>query len=432
MKKELKPSPENRPLWVYGWRRTALLTTLVLVSIVSQIDRILPFILAESIKADLNLTDTQIGLITGLAFTVCYSLASLPLARISDQGRSRRVLVYCVVIWSIMTSLGGMAIGFVTLALSRIGVALGESGGMPASHAIIAQKIPEQFRGRAIGLFSMGIPVGTMLGFALGGWSSDTIGWRNALFGAGILGIVVVVMVSLFTGKSSVARQYPSNRDGLIKSGLELLSKPAFTWLFIAAVLMGLASSPFYIFTAPFLIRTFEFSASEVGLSFGLLQGAMGIAGTLIGGRMFDRALEKGSPRLFYPPAIVLIMASLTTLTALFIPVGWISIILLVPGMFSFAFLLPYAFGSGHLIAGAGKQALSTSVLMLGSGLLGATISPLVVGWISDLATASHINNGLRIGLLLVPFFSLLTGITGFVVSKKIRPFLSRKPMYRL
>lgn len=412
-------------LWLHGWKKNALLLTLLLVSILSQIDRMLPFILAESIKKDLNLSDTQLGLITGLAFTVCYSLASLPLARVSDRGQSRSVLIWCILIWSVMTSLGGLATGFLTLALSRVGVALGESGGMPASHAIIAQRIPEQSRGSAIGLFSMGIPVGTMLGFIIGGWSSDTIGWRNALFGAASLGIIVAVMVFLFIGKQGVSNQHNlSKKVNLLKSGRELLSKPAFAWLFTAAILMGLSSSPFYIFTTPFLIRTFGFTASEVGLSFGLLQGLMGIVGTLVGGRMFDKALKKGAVGLFNPPAIILIFASMTTLTALFVPVGWISIALLVPGMFSFAFLLPFAFGAGHLVAGFGKQALSTSVLMLGSGLLGASIAPLLVGLISDLATNHDVENGLRIGLLLVPFFSLLTGIAGFTVSKRISTHL--------
>jgi len=425
MKKKDQTTATVQGLGLHGWRRNALLLTLLLVSILSQIDRMLPFILAESIKKDLNLSDTQLGLITGLAFTVCYSLASLPLARVSDRGRSRSVLIWCILVWSVMTSLGGLATGFITLALSRVGVALGESGGMPASHAVIAQKIPEQFRGSAIGLFSMGIPVGTMLGFIIGGWSSDTIGWRNALFGAGSFGIVVAVMVFLFIGKQNVLNQDNlNNKVNLLASGRELLSKPAFAWLFIAAILMGLSSSAFYVFSTPFLIRTFGFTASEVGLSFGLLQGIMGIIGTLVGGKMFDKALKKGSEGLFNPPSIILIFASATTLTALFVPVGWISIALLVPAMLSFAFLLPFAFGAGHLVAGPGKQALSTSVLMLGSGLLGASISPLLVGVISDLATDFDIKNGLRIGLLLVPFFSLLTGIAGFTVSKRISTHL--------
>ncbi len=415
---------EDQTLWHYGWQRTGLLVTLLLISIVSQIDRVLPFILAESIKADLKLSDTQIGLITGVAFTVCYALAALPLARISDKGWAHKVLLFCVIVWSIMTGLGGLAIGFITLTLSRIGVALGEAGGTPASHAIIAQRIPENFRGRAIAIFSMGIPLGTMIGFGLGGWASDNIGWRNALFGAGILGLLVVTFILAFIKQQAVVKQKVKTEENFLKVSRELFSKPAFKWLFMAAVLMGLSSAPFYIFTSPFLIRTFGLTAGEVGLSFGLLQGVMGIAGTLIGGRMFDRIAGNGSKGLMNPPSTIFIMASITTSIALFMPNSRLAIALLIPGMFSFAFMMPFAFGAGHLVAGPKKQAFSISLLMLGSGLIGATVSPFLAGTISDFATASHMDNGLQTGLLLVPLFSFLLGITGFIVSRKVSLFL--------
>lgn len=423
--RKTKTRLEDQALWLYGWRRTTLLITLLLVSIVSQIDRVLPFILAESIKADLQLSDTQIGLVTGVAFTLCYSLAALPLARMSDKGLARKILLWCVFFWSIMTGLGGLALGFITLTLSRIGVALGEAGGTPASHAIIAQRIPEDFRGRAIAIFSMGIPLGTMIGFGVGGWASDNIGWRNALFVAGILGLVLVAFIFAFIKKQKLRKQKIKTEENFLKASRELFSKPAFKWLFVAAILMGLSSAPFYIFTSPFLIRTFGLTAGEVGLSFGMLQGVMGIIGTLIGGKLFDRIATNGYKGLMNPASIIFVIASITTSLALFMPNSWLSIALLIPGMFSFAFMMPFAFGAGHLVAGPKKQAFSISLLMLGSGFIGATISPFLVGAISDFATASYINNGLRIGLLLVPLFSFHLGITGFIVSKKISSFLN-------
>ena len=417
---------KEKKMGLYNWRKTALLLTLLLVSIVSQIDRVLPFILSESIKTDLGLSDTQIGLLTGVAFTICYALASIPLARISDKGKAHKVLLWCIIIWSLMTGLGGFALGFMTLAISRIGVALGEAGGTPASHAIIAKKIPESFRGRAIGIFTMGIPIGTMIGFAIGGWANDSIGWRNVLFAAGISGVLVFLMVSIFIGKQDITKQSSQNEDSFLKSSKELFSKPAFLWLFFAAILMGFASAPFYIFISPFLIRTFELTASEVGLTFGLINGLTGIIGTLAGGKIYDRAVKKGARDLMNPPAIISIIASITTLAAIFVPIRWLSIILLIPGMFSFTFLLPFAFGAGHMIAGLRKKAFATSLLMLGSGLLGATIAPLLVGIISDIATSYNIKNGLQIGLLIIPICSLLLGLVGFIVSKKISQFLKQ------
>ncbi|HWJ72234.1 MAG TPA: MFS transporter [Kaistia sp.] len=142
-----------------GWRFAVFCITLALISSVSKIDRILPFIRTESIKADRNLSDTQMSLLTGLAFVVCYTLLSLPLARAADRGSPRFVLVSCILIWSVMTALGGFAASFVFLALSRFGVAFGEAGAIPAGHALIARKVRPERRGLVVGLFAMGVPL---------------------------------------------------------------------------------------------------------------------------------------------------------------------------------------------------------------------------------------------------------------------------------
>ncbi|MBE9583291.1 MFS transporter [Mucilaginibacter sp. JRF] len=411
-----------------GWRRTALIIVLFMVSAFSQIDRILPFILAESIKADLHLSDTQLGLITGIAFAVIYSLASLPLARLADRGASKQVLVWCILIWSVMTSLGGLAAGFVTMAISRFGVALGEAGGTPAAHAMIAKNFPEHHRGRAIGIFSMGIPLGTMIGFAAGGWASDHIGWRVALFVASGIGLLLVVLVMTFAGKTGILPQHSSNSTGnIFTTGRELLAKPAFLWMFIGANFLGFAAAPFYSFTAPFLIRTHGLTASQVGLSFGLLQGLMGIIGTVVGGRLFDRAVNRGANRLLHPPALLFGVAGITTVAGLLAPEGWMAITLFVPGMLAFAFLLPFAFSAGHLIAGPGKQALSSSLLMIASGLLGPALSPLLVGMISDAVGVIKGVNGLRWGMMVIPVASIFSSIAIFIASKQVGSLMSGK-----
>ncbi|WP_345332661.1 MFS transporter [Mucilaginibacter defluvii] len=412
------------------WRSGAFIISLFLVSAFSQIDRILPFILAESIKRELHLSDTQLGLINGIAFAVIYSLASLPLARLADRGASRQVLLWCVLIWSLMTGLGGLSVGFLTMALSRFGVALGEAGGTPASHALIAGNIPEHRHGRALGIYSMGIPLGTMIGFGVGGWASDHIGWRVALFAAGGVGLLLVILILAFTAKTAIAVKPVDQTENIFSAGRGLLSKPAFLWMFIGANFLGFAAAPFYAFAAPFLIRTHGLSASQVGLSFGLLQGLMGIIGTVVGGRLFDSAVKRGANRLLHPPAVVFSIAALTTVAGLLAPEGWMSIALFVPVMLAFAFLLPFAFSAGHLIAGPGKHALSSSLLMIASGLLGPALSPLLVGVISDGVSTAYEANGLRWGLMVVPVAGALSSIALFIASKKIREHLSATARY--
>jgi Arabinose efflux permease len=428
LKRTSSAMPENHgKQYAQGWRVAAICTILLLVSAFSQIDRILPFILAESIKSDLGLSDTQMGLLTGLAFAVCYSLLSLPLARASDRGSPRFVLVSCILLWSAMTALGGFAASFLLLAVTRFGVAFGEAGAVPAGHALIARKIRPERRGLAIGLFAMGIPLGTMVGFAVGGAIGDTLGWRTAMIGAGAIGGLVALLTFIVPGPTPAVIGTAAISEPFLRSSRRLLASPAFRWLFIAAIFVGFASAPFYAFSAPFLIRTQGFSASEAGLAFGLLQGLMGIVGTLVGGRWFDRAVSSGTGRVVGPPAILFLVASATTSAALFAPAGWLSIALLVPGMLSFSFMLPWAFGAAHLVAGDGKQAQASSLVMIGSGLLGPALGPLFVGMISDAVTAAQGPNGLGFGLLVVPIASVLTAVALLIANRRIAASLLRR-----
>lgn len=403
-----------------GWRLWALLAALLLISAISQIDRILPFILAESIKIDLGLSDTQIGLLTGAAFAVCYTLLSLPLARMADRGSPRLVLLGCLLVWSAMTALGGLAASFVVLALTRFGVAFGEAGGLPAGHALIARRVRPERRGLALGLFSMGIPVGTMVGFAAGGAMADTVGWRTALVGAGVLGGLVFVFALLVIRRTPPRQQTEADRTPFVREALRLMSAPGFRWLFVAAVMIGFASAPFYVFSSPFLIRTHGFTASEVGLSFGLLQGALGVVGALLGGRGFDRAVRSGQGRIIGLPGWLFLISAFTTAAALFAPTGWMSIVLFVPTMFAFALLLPWAFGAAHLVAGPGRQAMATSLMLIGSGLVGPALGPVIVGAVSDAAAANGLGNTLGLGLLIVPIASALTGIATLIANGRI------------
>ncbi len=404
----------------------AVCIVLLLINAFSQIDRILPFILAEKIKADLELTDTEMGLLTGLAFAVCYALLSLPLARAADRGSPRLVLVSCVLIWSIMTTLGGFAASFMFLALTRFGVAFGEAGAVPAGHALIVHKIGPERRGLAIGLFAMGIPLGTMVGFAAGGAIADVFGWRVVLIGAGAIGILIGLLTILVSGPTPPLPTSASRNESFLRT-LDLLSSPAFRSLFTGTIFLGFAGAPFYAFSIPFLIRTHGFTATEVGVSFGMLQGLMGIIGTLGGGRWFDFAVRSGTGKVLGPPAILFLIASVTTTAALFAPTGWMAIALFVPGMLSFSFMLPWGFGAAHLIAGPGRQAQATSLVMIGSGLLGPALGPLIVGIVSDAASAADISNGLGLGLLIVPLSTVLAGVTLLIANQRVGAFL-RQP----
>lgn len=390
----------------------------------SQVDRILPFILAESIRLEFGLSDTQIGLLTGAAFAACYALLSLPLARAADRGSPRIVLVVCIVLWSAMTALGGFAAGFVLLALTRLGVAFGEAGAIPSGHAIIARRIRPERRGLAIGVFSMGIPLGTMLGFVVGGAIGDQFGWRTAMIGAGTVGVLVALLALAVIGPTPPRPASAASPEPFLRSAFGLLTAPGFRWLFAATVAMGFAAAPFYAFSAAFLIRSHGLSATEAGLVFGLLQGAMGIAGAALGGRGFDRAMRRGTGRLLGPPAYLFLIAGLTTAAALQAPSPWLAAALLVPAMLAFAFALPWGFGAAHALAGPGREALASSLLVIAVGLVGPTVGPVLVGMISDAAATAGLPNALALGLLVVPAACVVAGLGYLNANRRIAAVL--------
>ncbi|WP_310496482.1 MFS transporter, partial [Sandarakinorhabdus sp.] len=188
------------PLTVAVSSRSAerlLLWTLLLVYIFNFLDRQIVSILAEPIKRDLGLSDTQLGLMTGLAFALFYAVLGVPIARWADRPGSDRVglIAASLVVWSGMTALCGLAQNFTQLLLARIGVGVGEAGCTPAAHSLITDAVPASRRATAIAFYGLGIPIGTLLGTIIGGSLADAFGWRRAFLVVGLPGVALALFV---------------------------------------------------------------------------------------------------------------------------------------------------------------------------------------------------------------------------------------------
>ena len=394
-----------------GPRAGLVLTTLLLVNVFNFMDRQLPFILAESIKRDLLLSDTQLALLTGLAFLLIYSIAALPLARLADRWSPKWTLAIVVGLWSVMTALGGAARSFGQLALTRTGVALGEAGSTPASHAVIQRVFPANRRGLALGIFQMGTPAGAMIGMALGGWLNDTVGWRATMIGAGLLGLVVVALAIVVVPDVRVDAKPDAPGESFAAGVRTLMRSPAYVWMFVAMCLVGASVYPFVIFSTPFMIRVHGFSTTQAGLALGILQGLLGIVGTIVGGLVFDRNMGGKRNRLLFWPAIAFFVASPLTLLGWLVPDPLWAIILLGPFGLAMTFYFPAMFGSAHIIAGPTRHAMATSLLIVGSGLIGGLTGPVIVGFISDQLTPTLGPAALRYAIIFVPIGGMITGL---------------------
>ncbi|MGE4606062.1 MAG: MFS transporter, partial [Myxococcota bacterium] len=177
-----------------GYRRYAL-GLLFVVYVFNFVDRQILSILLEPIRQDIELSDTQLGFLGGIAFALFYATAGIPIARWADTGSRRTIIALGIAVWSGMTALTGLARGFGTLALARIGVGVGEAACSPPAHSLISDFFPPERRGTALSIYSLGIPVGAAIGTLVGGWVGEAFGWRTAFMVVGLPGLALALLV---------------------------------------------------------------------------------------------------------------------------------------------------------------------------------------------------------------------------------------------
>ena len=167
-----------------------VLVMLTLVYVFNFVDRQLLVILQESIKKELHLSDTQLGLLSGFTFAIFYVTLGIPIARLADKRNRRNIVAGSLALWSVMTAFSGLARNFIQLLLARIGVGVGEAGGSPPAHAMISDYFPPEKRSTALSVYSTGIYIGVLIGFLMGGYLNQHLGWRTAFFVLGTPGLI--------------------------------------------------------------------------------------------------------------------------------------------------------------------------------------------------------------------------------------------------
>jgi MFS family permease len=188
------PAPPVRVLST-GYRAYAL-GLLLLIYILNFVDRSVINILAEPIKNDLGLLDWHIGLMSGLAFAVFYTFLGLPIAQLAEKYNRPLIISIALGVWSAFTALSGFAQNFTQLVLARIGVGIGEAGCTPPAHSLISDYVPRERRASALAFYSMGIPLGGLVGMAVGGMVADAYGWRAAFLVCGLPGVIVALIAA--------------------------------------------------------------------------------------------------------------------------------------------------------------------------------------------------------------------------------------------
>jgi predicted MFS family arabinose efflux permease len=386
-----------------GGRAALTLIVLLLINVVNFIDRQLPFILIEPIKAELHLSDSQVGLLAGLTFALTFSVATVVLARIADRWNPRSMIIATLAVWSGFTALSGLATGFVSLLMARVTVSASEAGSTPSAHALVSRLYPARRRAFALAIHSLGVPLGSMIGLVLGGWINEVADWRTAFFIVGLPGILLAIAAALVlprTGRVPVTPPAGGGQDAV--GARSLLGLVSFRHMAAACALYACGSYAINVFAASFLIRVHHLSTAQAGLAFGLAFGFGGLAGTFLGGVISD-ALGRRNPRWrLLVPAIGQLLSFPTALATWLVPDATLSVACLA---LSYIFgLLYYAptFAAAQQLAAEGERATATALLSFCLNLIGSSIGPMVVGWTSDRLAPHYGSLSLRYALCLM------------------------------
>lgn len=416
-------SPAAAPSSGTSAYRTWMVGLLAAAYAVNLLDRQIINIVAEPIKRDLGLSDAQLGAITGLSFALLYSVVALPIARLADRGNRVRIIGVAILIWSVFTAACGAATSFLQLLLLRVGVGVGEAGCAPPSQSLIADEFPPNRRAGALAIFWLGAPIGAALGLIAGGVLVSNIGWRWTIVAAGAPGLLIGLLVLKTLRDPRLSSKIPPAPQPPLGSVLKrLLARRSFVFVMLGCGLLSFTNYASMAFAASFYLRIHEAQLESlsmslglepiaiIGMGLGLLGGAGGALGAIIGGQLGNHLGERD------PRWLVLISAAGSALCAagylamFSVPDVRVSLcIFFIAGFFSNLWAGPGTLALQRL-AEAPARATALAVNLFVSSALGLGLGPLMTGILSDYFSVSQgIAQGLRTALLCAPLAGLLS-----------------------
>ncbi|KWV95979.1 MFS transporter [Erythrobacter sp. AP23] len=408
---------------------------LLVVYIFNFIDRQIVNILAEPIRLELGLSDTQIGLMTGLAFALFYTVLGLPIARFSDRPSTHRprLIAIALATWSAMTALCGMAQNFVQLLLARIGVGIGEAGCTPPAHSLIADMVEPKKRSSALAFYALGIPIGTLLGMMIGGVLADLVGWRMAFFIVGVPGVLLAFVVAYVLKeprRTMAEAQAASNAQPTMPLGQavrSVMGSKAFVLLLVAGSAAAFLAYGKTTWTTIFFQRTHGLTPGEVGFWFGVVNGAAGIAGTFLGGWIADRYGAENRRHVLTAPAVGMALAVPLAFFA-YQAENWAFALalLFLPTLFNSLYYGP-TYSAAQGLVPLRARAIAAAVLLFFQNLIGLGLGPLFFGMLSDVLRPEYGEESVRYVLYGAAFLGLVPAFFFWRCSLRLNEELDQK-----
>ena len=411
------------------------------IYIVNFLDRAVVNILAEPIKNDLGLADWQLGLMSGLAFAIFYTVLGIPIARLAERKNRPMIIGTAVAVWSGFTALSGMANSFLQLVIFRIGVGVGEAGCTPPAHSLIADYVPKEKRASALAFYSMGTPLGGLLGLVMGGLVADAYGWRAAFLVAGAPGIIFALLCwfTLKEPRKLMAQHSAAIQSTQVTFGetLKYLAKKKTFWLIAlgAAIkaFIGYGHAPF---TASFFLRVHgeevkalaeSFGLQSIGflgLALGLMGGTAGAISAYLGGQIADKYAKSDLRGYVVVPAFASLLAVPVYILAVSVPSASVALwILVINGLLGSLWYGP-VYAIGQSVVPPHMRATTSAILLFTINLIGLGLGPLAVGILSDVMSNGFgmgSAQGVRWALMISTCFGFVAFALFWVARKTIR-----------
>jgi MFS family permease len=403
-------------------RRTSaslLLGLLLIAYIFNYLDRQILGILAGKVIADLHLTDTQFGLLSGPPFAIFYSLLGIPFAFLADRTSRSRIIAAAVALWSMFTGLCGIATSFWQLFVFRMGVGVGEAGGVAPSYALIADYFPRERRARALAIFSLGVPIGLALGTLIGAYIAAAISWRAAFYAMGVAGVILAPILLCFVRDPVRA---PETAAAPIGAVFPMLARMPLFWLLaFAASCSSLSGYGLAVWIPTVLERSFGMGLIARGQFVASLVFIGGCTGVFAGGWLADRLGARDRGWYAKLPAIAWLITAPTFAAGLLapnLPLAWV--LLLIPNALNILWLGPVITAVQHLVPQRMRATASACFLLI-NNLIGLGVGPYLIGSLSDALKHSYGSDALRYAAVAVTAFYVLAAFLMFLCVSRLR-----------
>jgi MFS family permease len=375
-----------------------VLGVLVLMNLLNHVDRNIVSVLLEPIRADFQVSDEWMGLLTGMAFMLVHATMGIPIALWADRGSRRAIVALGLAVWSAMTALSGLARSFPQLLALRMGVGIGEAAGTPPSHSMISDYFPPERRATALATQALGLHAGIAFGYIAAGWLGHYFGWRATMVMVGLPGLLLALVVATTVREPPRRSKVAAHPLGEVVRFLA--GQRAYLYLLVAASFHAMAGYSMAHWGPTFLLRVHELSLASVGTWLGVFAFVAGGGGAILGGRMADR-LGRRDPRWYAWTAAIAALAALPFgVGFLLLGSTTASVACYAPQTFAIALYNGPLYAMNQALAKPRMRAMAVAIHLFVVSIVGGGLGPWLVGRASDALRATQGELGIRYALL--------------------------------